>query len=351
MTARSLAFFLPLPFIPFLFRSILFLLVIGLSASLPAHLTAAPRTVDYTPFETRDQNLFNLIHGQALPSNAALLKKHYSRWSSSLSLTNTLNTQSSASESIYLDYEAYRFNFSYQYGLSDNWNLKLDIPLMHQGGGHLDSAIDNWHQFFDLPRANRPFIENNQYSINYTQQTQARLHLTEADTHLADIQIAVSRALLENDSTRMSLWAGLKLPTGDKNRLSGNGATDVSTWLALNQLLADNWLINANAGVVILGSNRYQNIAVSDQVFYGHLMLGWLITDRINLKVQLQGHTSYYDQSRLTMLGDSYLLNFGASIKINQCQQLDIAFSEDIKVEASPDASLLINWRSYPSDC
>ncbi len=88
-----------------------------------------------------------------------------------------------------------------------------------------------------------------------------------------------------------------------------------------------------------------------DTAVYGHLMLGWLVMDKLSLKVQLQGHTSYYDQSQLTILGDSYFLSFGTSIKINQCQQLDIAFSEDIKVNASPDASLLVNWRSYPSAC
>jgi hypothetical protein len=37
-------------------------------------------------------------------------------------------------------------------------------------------------------------------------------------------------------------------------------------------------------------------------------------------------------------------------IAINPCQQLDFAMNEDIKVNASPDASLLMNWRIY-SDC
>ncbi|NOQ87476.1 MAG: hypothetical protein GQ550_01000, partial [Gammaproteobacteria bacterium] len=68
-------------------------------------------------------------------------------------------------------------------------------------------------------------------------------------------------------------------------------------------------------------------------------------------KLQFQGHTSYYDQSQLTILGDTYFLTFGGTITINQCNQLDIAMSEDIKVNASPDASLVISWRSYTSHC
>ena len=319
--------------------------------SLPTHLTAAPDAIDYSPFEIREQNLFNLIHGQALPTNAALIKNNEHLWSSSLVISNTLNIDASAIESIYLDYETYRFNFSYQYGLSDNWNLKLDIPLLHQSGGFLDSSIDSWHQFFGLPRASRPFIEDNQYHINYTGETQSLVDLNEASTTLGDIQIAAARSLINNNNTSMSLWAGLKLATGDKNKLSSSGATDFSTWLALNQRLADNWIMNLNAGMVVLGDDHYQNMPLSDTAVYGHLMLGWLVMEKLSLKVQLQGHTSYYDQSQLTILGDSYFLSFGTSIKINQCQQLDIAFSEDVKVGASPDASLLINWRSYPSAC
>ena len=149
----------------------------------------------------------------------------------------------------------------------------------------------------------------------------------------------------------MSLWASLKLPTGDEDKLSSNGATDFSAWLALDQQLTDSWLINLNAGSVVLGNDNYKNMPLSDFALYGHIALGWLIADNIDLKLQLQGHTSYYDQSQLKILADTYFLTFGGSIKINQCNQLDIAMSEDIKIDASPDTSLLINWRSYTSHC
>lgn len=304
----------------------------------------------YNPFETRDQNLFNLIHGQALPTNAHLIKKSQGLWSSALIITNALNIESNSNEDVYLDYEAYRFNLSYQYGFNNNWNLKLDVPLIHQSGGIFDSSVDNWHEFFGLHRANRPFVEHDQYNLQYSDQTQTQLDFNAENTSLGDIQIAVARSIIENGSTTMSLWASLKLPTGDEDKLSGNGATDYSAWLALNQHLSDNWLINLNAGAVILGSDNYKNIPLSKHVFYGHVMLGWLVFDNINLKLQLQGHTSYYDQSQLKILADTYFLTIGGAITINQCNQLDIAVSEDIKVDASPDASFLISWR-HASHC
>jgi hypothetical protein len=106
-----------------------------------------------------------------------------------------------------------------------------------------------------------------------------------------------------------------------------------------------------NAGSVILDKTSYQGMTLSDHVFYGHIMLGWIATEDINIKLQLQGHSSYYHQSRQPMLGDTFFLTFGTSITINPCQQLDLAMSEDIKVSASPDASLIISWRSFPGQC
>lgn len=278
-------------------------------------------------------------------------KKQQSRWSSSLAITNTLNIQSNNNESITLDYEAYRFNLAYQYGLDENWALKLDIPVIHQSSGFFDSAIDDWHDIFGLPRGKRPTVEHDQYSLRYDYLSQSLIDLDETSASLGDIQIAFARSVLADKDTSISLWAGIKLPTGDKNKLNGSGATDLSAWLAMNQQLNDNWLVNLNAGAVVLGDNTYQGMPLSDYALYGHVMLGWLITDTINLKVQLQGHTSYYDKSQLDILADTYFLTFGTSIKISSCQQLDFAISEDIKVDSSPDISLLINWRSYTSGC
>ncbi len=318
---------------------------------LSSQLIAASPATAFQPFDTRDQNLFNLIHGQALPTNASLLKKSQSLWSSSLVITNTLNIESINQEHIYLDYEAYRFNLSYQYGINTQWNIKIDIPVIHQTGGLWDSPIDNWHQFFGMPRANRPFVEDNRYTIRYSNQSQTQLEFDDSNSTLGDIQIAVARSLLQNNNTTLSLWSSLKLPTGNEAKLSSNGAIDIAAWLAINQRLSDHWMLNVNAGAVVLGANHYQHMPLSDYAFYGHAMLGWSVSESIDLKLQLQGHSSYYQHSELKILGDSYFLTFGGSININSCNQLDFALSEDIKVEASPDVSFIISWRHYTSNC
>ena len=326
-------------------------IVLLITMQSPALLAEVTGRINYNPFETRDQNLLNLVHGQPLPTNAALNAESQSLWSSSLVITNTVNIESSASEDILIDYESYRFNVSYQYGLNDNWNLKLDIPVIYQGSGVFDSAIESWHKFFGLPNGQRPGVERGQYNIDYNLDGQALLNQNSASTSLGDIQLTAARSLMDNERTTMSLWGSLKLPTGSENKLSGNGGVDISAWLALNQRLAQSWRINLNAGAIILGKDQYKDIPLSDYAVFGHVVLSWLVTDAVNLKIQAQGHSSYYDQSSLKILGDTMFMTFGGSININQCNQLDIAISEDMYVEASPDISLLINWRSYTGGC
>jgi hypothetical protein len=197
-----------------------------------------------------------------------------------------------------------------------------------------------------LPEASRPFVENNQYNINYASQGKTFLNLNEENLSLGDLQIAAAHKLIDDESTAISVWASLKLPTGNKNKATGNGSVDASVWLAINKKLADNWRLNINAGSTILGTDEYQGITLSDYAAYGHVMLGWILTDSINLKLQLQGHSRYYDNSRLRILGSTHLLTFGGTIKINNCHYLDIAMSEDIKLGASPDASLLLSWQN-----
>lgn len=345
---------------PLLFYSALILLA---CLYFPANLFAGtdttaypdPGYLDYSPFEIRDQNLFNLIHGQASPGNARLLEKSQSLYGISLVITNTVNIESISTathnEAIYLDYEAYRLNLSYQYAVAKDWNIKLEVPIIQQSGGIFDSAINDWHQFWGLPLGKRPLVEDNQYDVGYVYQSQSAVQLNESSLSLGDVQIEAGHTLINSSTTDLSIWAALKLPTGSASKLGGSGATDISAWLAMNQQLARHWLINLNAGTVLPGENSYQDIPLSDHVLYGHIMLAWLTTDSISLKLQLQGHTSYYDKSQLNILGDTLFLSFGGAYNISSCQQLDFAFSEDIKVDASPDASLLISWRSFIGQC
>ncbi len=320
----------------------------GLSAA--AFLYSHSIMADFSPLQIRDQNPFNLIHGQPLPVDARIASEGKLLWNNNLTVTNTLNSETTGSDSLYLDYESYQLNLGLQYGLNDSWAIKVDIPLINKGGGFLDSAINSWHNFFNLPQADRPNVENNQYRIERINNTRTVNDLQTDSTGIGDLQLNLANTLYNSQSSTISLWMGLKLPTGDSKKLNSNDAIDASLSIAANHHLASNWYFNTNAGVVfpaivITGDKTGNNTSLNNQVFFGHAMLAWQATEWMAIKIQANGHSSYYKNNSLRLLGSTYTGSLGASFYINQCNSIDVSFSEDIKVSASPDVSFTLGWR------
>jgi len=310
---------------------------------------------DYSPFQTRDQNPFTLIQGQPLPVNAVIMGKKKWLWTNTLAITNTLNIQQATNESIWQDFESYRLNTGVQYGLGNNWAIKIDLPITYKGAGFLDSFINNWHKFFNLPQGDRPYIKNNQYRIQRTQNAQVVTDLSTADIGIGDLQFSLARQLSHSEQSSLSLWSGIKLPTGNSHTLNSNAAIDLSAWLAYNRKLSAKWLLNTNAGIVlpaviVTGSRSANNSHISTYAGFAYVMVGWQPMNNLDLKVQLETHSSYYKNSTLRILGNTYLATFGGSVQINQCNSMDLAVTEDIKVDASPDVSFLLSWR-YSGGC
>ena len=74
-------------------------------------------------------------------------------------------------------------------------------------------------------------------------------------------------------------------------------------------------------------------------------MLAWQLVEWLDLKLQVNGHTGYYKNNSLRLLGSTYIGTFGASFHVNARNDIDASVNEDIKVSASPDVSFMLNWR------
>lgn len=308
-----------------------------------------------------DQNPLNQIHSQPPPARATLNPAGQWQWDTALVITNTLNQQSSGSQSIYLDYESYYLHLAASYAVTDKLTISMAMPLIYRSGGVFDASIENWHRLFNLPQGNRPTVADNQYTINY--QTgingKATLHLTETSSGIGDLQMTLARQIvgqLPSSSTHLTTLASISLPTGKTNTLNGNGAVDVALWLAADHRfmqdgpMKDSY-INANLGLnfpalVDSGNNALLNDQLNDEVIFGNLMLGWRLLHWLDVKLQFDGHSAYYKDTSLRLLGSSYTATFGGTFHFSKCQNLDIAFTEDFKVEAAPDISLIVRWQA-----
>ena len=303
------------------------------------------------PFLTRDQNPFILVYGQPLPTPARLPEPEKSRYAVSLDITNTLNAEATDDERLLADFESYLLTLSATETLGKGWALKLDVTFLHRGGGVFDHAIDEWHKLFGLPRANRPEIDDNLFNLFYARADASGSFTTGAfvnssTTGIADSQLSLGYRLFEDSQHALSAWAGIDVPLGDRDTLTGNDDLDYSLWLAGSTRPGRSVVLDTNVGMVFPGESVLAGLETEKVVGFGHVAAHYLPTPALALKLQLAGHTGYYRDTSMEFLGNALIIVFGGSLNLGRCSALDIGFSEDIDVGASPDASLLISWRS-----
>jgi hypothetical protein len=321
-----------------------FLCLVVLSVTLQNAASAGP-------FLTQDQNPFSLIHGQPQPSAAKLPSANTLLWSLGLDTTNTINLKSNNQELLFLDYETYHLRFNFLYGLTENWALRIDVPFIYYGSGFLDSTIDDWHQFFKLPERERPNFARNRFQIFYGRNGVPVIDLTSPTNGLGDIQLGIGKKLHQNQQSALSIWSSIDIPTGDQSDLTGNDASDISFWLATEYNFHPKWSADANLGILFPGENNLGTLAVEDNIWFGYAAIQWQPRTTFDLRIQFGGHTQFYSNSRLRPLGDAYNIVFGGTIHVSACSDINIAVSEDIKIEATPDVSFLFSWKSKTGNC
>ena len=303
------------------------------------------------PFLTRDQNPFALVYGQPLPTPARLPQAEEFKYALSLDIANTLNVETTSKESLYVDFEAYNLTLGGIYGLSERWALKLDIPFIYRSGGVFDHAIDEWHKLFSLPRANRPDVEDDQFRLFYSNNAVTSVNIDTSQSGIADAQLGLGHSLFQTPEHALSIWAAIDVPVGDANKLTGNDDLDYSLWLAGSSKFGTSSMLDSNIGVVLPGDSVLAGLETEDLVFFGHAGAHFALNPTFALKLQLAGHSGYYKDTDLVFLGSAVILIFGGSIKTGKCSSIDVGFSEDIKVGASPDIGLLISWKSQFNGC
>ena len=84
---------------------------------------------------------------------------------------------------------------------------------------------------------------------------------------------------------------------------------------------------------------------------FGHAGAQIALNQVFALKLQLAGHTAYYQDTSLDFLDNALIIIFGGSINTGRCSTIDVGFSEDILAGTSPDIALLISWKSYFNEC
>jgi len=296
-----------------------------------------------SPFLTRDQNPLVMIYGLPLPTAARIIKQNKVRLSTSLNISNTINAENIAGESLFIDAETYQLNLLLEYGLNKNWMMKFQLPMIANNGGFLDSWIDRYHQLLNLPEYIRPLNPLDRFQINYQRNGSSLINLQQRTSGIGDASIQLGYQATSTTDFNLSYWSSLKLPTGDAQKLTGSGSTDLALWLAADQgLKKDKWLFG-NLGIMFMSDGDLMPDIQKNTVLFGSAGFQMHPWEKILLKLQLDGHSAFYD-SNIRFLGPVVQLSFGGSV-LFKSSSLDIVITEDIQVRASPDVSFNLSWK------
>lgn len=262
--------------------------------------------------------------------------------------------KSRGNESLLFDGETSRAIVAMRYGLTERWEAGLDVPMISHDGGMLDSFIEGWHDFFGMPQGGRDTARRDQLHYYYQRNDTAALDYSGSSGGFGDLSLSASYQLLAAEPTArrsVALRSGIKLPTGNSSRLRSSGAVDAHVHLTASdaESLAEwNTTLFASGGVLWLGKGDILKDQQRRWVGFGSIGIGWMPLAWIDFKLQLDGHTSFYDNSDLTQVNSPSLqLGIGGSLHFSERVSLDLAVIEDVIVESAPDAVFhsALNWR------
>lgn len=300
--------------------------------------------IELTPFATRNQNPLVQIYGLPPAEPATLLDSGQAAARLTLDLANSYTRSGSSSESLLLDGETYRSNLALRYGVTERLQVGIDLPHISHSRGFFDGFIENWHNSFNLPDGERNQAPRDRLTYSYQRNSQPLLDLTDSSAGLGDLLLSGAWQLVRETGGRpgaASLVISLKLPTGDSDKLLGSGSTDLA--LTLNgqreaPVEMGRVAAFASLGALLMTDGKVLENQRRNLAGFGSLGFGWAPYDWLALKLQLDGHSSFYKNSDLNEIDtNSVQLVLGGALQLTESATLDLAVAEDIMVHTAPD--------------
>jgi hypothetical protein len=290
------------------------------------------------PFATRDQN--PLLAGFGIPSPLPADSASLPSWDARFNWANSAVVQDDSTEHLTIDAETKELRLVLAHRWNERWATRLQMPYRELSGGSLDSFIDDWHDWFGLPKGIRPQEPHDRLLIDYSHGTH-RLHVANRSSGLEDTTLDLGYQVHSSAQTDLMLWTSLKLPTGDSDELTGSGALDESVALALERRFGSRWTLSAQVAGTHLGKGDLLPGEQRSFVANGFAAFTFALTPATELTVQVDAHTAAY-KSELDFLSDAQILTIGGAHRFHSGWRLELGVSEDIAVDASPDVVFVV---------
>jgi hypothetical protein len=288
-------------------------------------------------FAARNQN--PLLRGFYLPLPTDARLDSGKSLSATLLISNTVNVERHAHEKLFVDGESDALDLTYENALARRWRYRFSAPIIHDSGGFLDSVVDTWHELFGLNRGNRPFYPKKRMDYSYS--GQGMTHLGRPQTGFGDLAADVGWYAVDDARRTLSIWGGLKAPTGSVVHLTSDGAWDGALW-AHAATRRSKWQFAAELGVAqpfgdeIFAGNAHRSSAFARFAATRVTGSAW------SMRAQLDGQTGHVAGSDLRFLGPSLQLTVGAVRRLAGRWRMQMGFAEDAAVNTAPDITFFL---------
>lgn len=248
-----------------------------------------------------------------------------------------------------IDVETTTVLLSLEHGFSERWSAGVELPLVRQDGGFLDTIIDDYHDLLGLPDGGRERRPSDEVFVAWSEGGALRRSLDSSASGLGDLRVHFARALSTAPDRATALRFGVELPTGSVGELTGNDGIDLSAALHLTDrrlLWRLGWTLHGAAGVLAqLDRDELYDGDGESLVAFGNLTLAWPVSERWTIKGQLDAHTRTADTPLRQVGGWSVQTLLGASVRLTDRLVFEGAFAEDLPPGSAPDITFLFALR------
>jgi hypothetical protein len=196
-----------------------------------------------------------------------------------------------------LDFEITRLQLSYERGITDAWDVGIEVPVTRLDDGWLDGPILEVERFFDKVKPRRRREDPYSFTYRLSRNGETILSRDEGTVELGDIGLTARYVVDRGRGGRptVALRGALKLPTGDRERATGSGTVDLALGLVADWHVGRWFLWTSGSITYPLGDMSATPGFDTEPVGAGYLELGYSLTPRTRLQCQLAFQSGPFD--------------------------------------------------------